>query len=305
MKDFKFLILTLLFSTFFLSCVDDNNDELTGDAITGGLVNVNNPLISYVVGSGNTYVATGSVNQGDVKTTAVEIYNTFTNSVTGERSNRVLLLTIPISNTTAGEVAEFEVSFDYNQLIANLTVTGNPLPDNDSDLNIGDFWNLEYVSKTSTGNSNVNSSVTKVAVGTRYAGVYTVEDSEYWNSGSLIGGNWTGDDRIIESVNATVYRHVGLAFWDDNEFFFTVNNDTGYITVLPEDLEGNGVLLNGSPIMTCEGAGGNFEMIMCNATTSVATPDNVDGKDQLEFTVGYFRGVGSTREFYEKLVRKD
>ena len=106
-------------------------------------------------------------------------------------------------------------------------------------------------------------------------------------------------------MNATVYRHVGLAYWDDNEFFFTVDNATGQITVLDVDLEGSALELNGSPVMTCEGSGGYmFESITCNATTSVAIPDDTNGADELNFTVGYFRGVGATREFFEKLVKK-
>jgi hypothetical protein len=304
MKNLKYFIFSLFVSTMIFSCVDDDNDELTGNAVQGGLIAVNNPLLSYVVGSGNTYVATGSVYQGREKTSSVEIYNTFTNSVTGSSSNKVLLTTIPISNTAESTTSNFELSFTYEELIANLQIDGSPLPADDGGLNIGDFWTLQYVSKTSTGNSNANGSVTKVAVGTRYAGIYTVEESQYWNSGNLIGGSWNGTDRIIESVDATIYRHVGLAYWDDNEFYFTVDNTTGQITVLPEDLGGDAILLNGSPIMTCEGAGGGFESLTCDATTSKATPDDVDGKDQLEFTVGYFRGVGATREFYERLVKK-
>ena len=45
-------------------------------------------------------------------------------------------------------------------------------------------------------------------------------------------------------------------------------------------------------------------MIPCNSTTSRATPDDVNGLDILEFTVGYFRGVGATREFYSKIQKK-
>ena len=305
MKKIKYLVLPLIAVFAFSSCIDDDNDALTGDKTIGGLVEVNNPLISYVVGSGNTYTANGSIYQGTVQTTSVDIYNSFTNSVTGDVSNRVLLKTIDIPNTTIGNISNFQVSFNYAELIANIQLNGAPLPTNDAGLNIGDFWSLEYVSKTSENSSHNNSSTTKVAVGTRYAGVYSVIESAYWNSGNLIGADWNGSERIIESVNSTVYRHVGLAFWDDNEFFFTVDNTTGKITVLDTDLEGNALLLNTSPVMTCEGAGGYaFESIPCNITTSVAVPDDINGQDELNFTVGYFRGIGQTREFFEKLVKK-
>lgn len=300
---FKYIVLSLFTISVLFSCIDDDNDELTGDAITGGLVNVSNPLISYVVGSGATYSATGSVYQGEVQTTTIDIYNVFTDNFSGIQSNKVLLKSITIDNTDIGQKPGFNFTFTYAELIAGLTLEGSPLPANDGGLNIGDFWTLSYTSTTSNGNQTTNGKVTKVAVGTRYAGIYTVIESAYWNSGGFNGG-WSGTDRIIESVDATTYRHVGLAFWDDNEFYFTVDNATGYITVLDVDLAGDDLLLNGSPVMTCEGAGGAFESITCDNTTSVAIPDDVNGEDELKFTVGYFRGVGATREFFEHLVKK-
>jgi len=307
MKNIKKLFVLLFVIAIAFSCddsstlIDDSEDVLTGNAIVGGLVKVGNPLITYVVGSGNDYTASGTIQQGRVATTSVDVYKSFTDNFTGAKSNRELLTTISVTSTNAGDIASYSYSFSYSDLISGLSLDGSPLPTDDSDLNIGDFWTLEYVSTTSEGNVVKNANTTKVAVGTRYAGVYTVVDSEYWNSGSFLG-NWNGTEVVIESVDASIYRHVGHAYWDDQEYFFTVDNTTGYITVLQEDLEGNGALINTSPIMTCEGSY-TYEMIPCDATTSVATPDDVNGKDQLEFTVGYFRGVGATREFYEKLVK--
>ncbi len=304
MKKLKYLFLSFCAVASLVSCIDDDNDELTGNENIGGLVNVGNPLISYVVGSGNTYSAAGSVLQGAVQTTSVDVYKTFTNNVTGGLSNRELLTSVPIANTTPGALVNFTLEFTYASLSSGLSVDGTPLPAEDGGLNIGDFWSLEYVGNTTAGTSNQTGSFTKVAVGTRYAGVYTVMESAYWNSGSLQGGDWNGTDRVIESVDATVYRHAGLAYWDDNEFFFTVDNSTGYITISLEDLAGDALLLNGSDAMTCEGGGGPFENLTCDASTSMATPNDVTGADQLEFTAGYFRGTGATREFYEKLEKQ-
>ena len=303
MKTLKKLILTLFVSTMIFSCVDDDNDELTGNAAVGGYVDVGNPLISYVVGSGNTYAAAGAVFQGEVTTGLINVYNTFTDNMTGQSSNRTLLKTIQVSDLSIGSTAQFDLTFTYEELIAGLTLAGSPLPTDDGGLNIGDFWILEYESETSEGNTHNNSSTTKVAVGTRYAGIYSVVESEYWNSGNFIG-NWSGGDRIIESVDATTYRHVGLAYWDDNEFFFSVDNDTNVITAFDKDLEDGDLLLNGSPVMTCTGGTGAFESVTCDGSTSRAIPDDVNGEDVLEFTIGYFRGVGATREFFERLVKQ-
>ena len=142
MKKIKYLILPLIALFAFTSCIDEDNDELTGDATTGGLVKVNNPLLSYVVGGGNTYSATASIYQGAVQTSSVSIYNSFTNSVTGDVSNRVLLETIEITDTTIGSISSFSLSFTYEDLIANIEINGAGLPANDGQLNIGDFWNF-------------------------------------------------------------------------------------------------------------------------------------------------------------------
>jgi len=302
MKNIKILLLTLLTVISFGSCADSDNDELTGGAVTGGLVAVNNQLISYVVGSGATYSATGSVFQGREQTTSIDIYKSFTNNTTGEESNEVLLKTVTIGDTTKGSTINFDFTFTYDELITDLTVDGAALPANDGNLNIGDYWNLRYVSNTSEGDANSNDKTTKVAVGTRYAGVYTVLESSYWRIGAG-GSDWNGTDRIIESVNATIYRHKGVGFWDDNEFYFTVNNTTGQITIMDVDLEGNGVNLNGQPIMTCESNNG-FTVLACDASSSLAVPDDVAGADQLIMTVGYLTAGSGPREFYQRMVKQ-
>tara|TARA_B110001469_G_scaffold115371_1_gene119893 strand:+ start:343 stop:1251 length:909 start_codon:yes stop_codon:yes gene_type:complete len=302
MKNIKYLILSLFTVISLGACVENDNDELTGGATTGGLLSVNNQLISYVVGSGATYVATGSVFQGREQTTSIDIYKSFTNNTTGAVSNEVLLKTITIGDTTMGTTFGFDLTFTYEELITDLTIDGAPLPANDGNLNIGDYWSLRYASNTSEGDLNFNAKTTKVAVGTRYAGVYTVEDSSYFRLG-VDGGNWNGTDRIIESVNATIYRHKGVGFWDDNEFYFTVDNATGVITIMDVDLDGNGVNLNGQPIMTCESNNG-FTVLACGASSSMAVPDDVDGADELIMTVGYLTAGSGPREFFQRMVKQ-
>ena len=138
MKNIKYLILSLFTVISFGSCDDNDNDELTGGAITGGLVAVNNQLISYVVGSGATYSASGSVFQGREQTSSVDVYKSFVNNTTGSVSNEILLKTISIDNTTIGSETAFAFTFTFAELIEGLSIDGNPLPSSDGDLNIGD-----------------------------------------------------------------------------------------------------------------------------------------------------------------------
>ena len=156
MKNIKYLILSLFTVISLGACVENDNDELTGGATTGGLLSVNNQLVSYVVGSGATYVATGSVFQGKEQITSIDIYKSFTNNTTGDVSNEVLMKTITIGDTTMGTTLGFNLTFTYEELITDLTIDGAPLPANDGNLNIGDYWSLRYASNTSEGDLNFN-----------------------------------------------------------------------------------------------------------------------------------------------------
>lgn len=69
------------------------------------------------------------------------------------------------------------------------------------------------------------------------------------------------------------------------------------------DLEGNGVNLNGQPIMTCESNNG-FTVLACDASSSLAVPDDVAGADQLIMTVGYLTAGSGPREFYQRMVKQ-
>ena len=133
------------------------------------------------------------------------------------------------------------------------------------------------------------------------AGTYVAEVGEYWNSGTY-QSSYAGSTWVIAAISPGLYRHEGIGFWpDDNDFYFTVDDTTGVITVLTKDLNNEPTLLNGSPIMTC--AGGQFEMVTCDDTTNKRTL-SPDGHHIVELTTGYYRGAGATREFLEKLVRQ-
>ncbi len=291
MKTYKYLGLLLVALCFTTACTEEDVDEVLAIDHTGGLIEVVSTNLNYVVGNDAAYAVNLVAYHGNNPIQEIEVYKTYTSA--GVSSNTELLRTIELTGNGNKEAVSFAV--DYAELIQGLIFNGDPVPSDDSLLNIADSFVLTYVSYTASGDSSRSQGRTKLTVSTRYAGVYTVVESVYMNSGNNLG-NWTGSQVIIESVDASVYRHVGLAFWDDQEYYFTIDPDTYAITILnPYSL-----LLNTSPAMTCNGGAGAFEVLPCIAK---ATPDDVNGHDILEFTIGYFRGVGATREFYEKLVK--
>jgi len=313
MKTIKTISILFFALIAFSACNDEqlNVDNWDGNTSEGGLLDVKNTSINYVVGNPGPYTANIRVYQGAIKTTSIRIAKTFYTSevvvdpITGEES-KVEVKSNTIDNFKTVEVSDTDqnnfvnYSFNFGEMVEGLSIDGNPLSPNDADYFIGDYWKFEYFVTNSNG-ENQNYASTKATISTRFAGTYTVIESVYWNSGGN-NGNWNGDSFVIESIDASIYKHNGLAFWGDQTYYFTVDADTGAIQVLPEDLDGNAVLLNGSPIMISPGGDFTFESVI--PQINMATKNDVTGEDVLEFTVGYHRGAGATREFYEKMVKQ-
>lgn len=304
MKNLKIFLTLILALSFVTSCIDEDNDELTGNAITGGLLTLNNTAIGYVVGNGSTYTATGSVYQGSVQTDKVEVYKSFTSSSTGETSNEVLYETLPIAQTGIGTSGVFSTSFNYEDLISGLVLDGNPLPPSDGDLSIGDFWTLRYVSTLSDGNVVMNSGVTKVSVGTRFAGIYRTIDAEYYRIGVLTytAADWPAET-VIESVDATTYRVVEyFGAFNGNEWYFQIDaNDN--ITYPDETPDGDAQTGNGQPLITCVSDPNNMTNVPCGPTANIVIRDDVNGADQLVMSFGYLTAGSGPREFYQVLEK--
>ena len=303
MKNIKYIVLSLFAVTMLFSCIDDDNDELTGTAATGGLVSLNNAAIGYVVGNDGTYTASGSVFQGNTQTTSIDVYKSFSDAMTGSTSNEVLLTSIPISNTTVGETGNFEFSFKYEDLISELTIDGGALPANDAELNIGDFWNLRFASTTSAGNTSFNSSTTKVAVGTRFAGTYKVMDQEYWRIGAFRDDVEWPSEMLVESVDATTYRMVEFfGAFNGNEWYFQID-ENDVISYPDETPSGDPQTGNGQPFITCQSDPNNMTNVPCGPETNIVVRDDVNGKDKLFMTFGYLTAGSGPREFYQVLEK--
>jgi len=289
-----------------VSCEEDDNDLLTGNNNEGGLLNVQNNLVAYVVGNGNDFEYSAGLGafQGDVQVESVDVYKQFT-SVDGVTSNKVFLKNVPFPNVDQMENITF--TFTYNELTQGIVVNGQPLPTSDSELEIGDFWTLTYVSKTSSGNDAVNRSTTKVAVGTRFAGNYRCINAEYYRLGVLTytTANWPAST-TIESVNSTTYRVVeyfGAAAFSGNEYYFTIdeNDVIGYPENTPDGTPQSG---NGQPFITCQTNPADMAPVYCGNSNYVIR-DDVEGKDRLVMSFGYYTTSGAVgpRVFYQVLEK--
>lgn len=305
MKKIKLYFLSLFVIAGIVSCEEDS-DALTGNKRTGGLVEIESKLVGYVVGNGvdTKYSAKFSINQTeDDYTTKIEVFKVFTN-IEDKTSNEVLLTTLDVP--TAPGVQKVAFDFSFNDLIKDLLVDGAPISSDDSELNIGDAWTLKFLSHTSKGYKSLNAATAKVAVGTRYAGKYKVVESTYWRIG-VNNGDWNGDERIIESVDATTYRMVGYAgpfAGVNNTHYFTISGSGEVKT--PVLYKGATQLLNGWPVINCDETPANM-LFACGVSgpKNIVVKDDVNGKDRIYRSYGYLTGSGAVgpREFYEVLEK--
>ncbi len=294
----KFLIVALILG--FASSCNESINPTTGDAKSGGLLNPLSTSLNYVVGSGDTYTVAFEVAQGKNTTSKVEVYKSFY-SVTEEAwSNEILEQTITISNNVTHVNVDF--TQDYAQLIAGLQLNGADLPSSDGLLSIGDFWNFRLVSTVSNGTTVESFNKVKLAVSTRFAGTYKVLASSYTRIG-VPSGDWNGDLVTVESIDAKTYRQLGWAFWlDGNELFFQVDGSNN-ITI-PAEWDGTAQSGNGNPLMTCLTDPGDMTNANCgDADNYTVTLDNVNGKDIITMSFGYYTAGSGPREFYQKMEK--
>lgn len=309
MNKIKFSLIFFLFAAvaFFAGCSQEHDDLVTADAAEGGLIEVVNPAISYVVGDSRTYTGRIKVFQGNVKTTSIDVYKQFSGTL--GTTQRVLLKSVDIDEAAGTGFASFD--FNYQDLISGLTLSnGSALPTNDQLLSIGDTWTLTYTATTSDGNQHTNktsTASTAVGVSTRYAGVYEVIASDYWRIGVQSSlANWAGQQRVISSIDPTTYYHTGfgpftLADGAGAYLYFTIDAN-GKIDYLPE-FDGTPVTGLGTYLITCTTDPNNMTNVPCGDVTNYVQKDDVNGEDILYMTYGYFSDPSGPREFYEVLKK--
>jgi len=333
MKLLKILAAIVLPLMIFQSC---NKTEFAVNQEEGGLIEVKNPALNYVVGNTGPYAATVRLYQGEVKVTKVDVYLSFTSTrqdtliATDEVvntqlvSNTVLYTTITPASTNQNSIESFTFSFDdissplsieeevYPEGVtaddvikgpSNIEV-GDALPATDGEYKIGDSWTFEYHATTSDGRTVVQSNSTKVTVSTRYAGSYNVLAGWYYGpEGLRDAAIWVGEQINIESVDATTYA------WSAWGAQFYSNWDTGddqnnlYFQVDPGTNEITylpGQILNGWDLLTPYENPTTLTQVIpiAGANINSVIKDDVGGKDQLNMCYGYNTEGTAPREFY-------
>lgn len=168
----RILLFLLVFTTLgllFTAC-NKSEDLVTDDALTGGLV-VPTSSIPYKLGATPTVNVDIAVPQGPGIQT-LEIYNTYHSNVTGNASGTVLMSTIDVASGNVGEEIVKQLSITYADLKKDIVIDGGGLPDDETQLPIGDYWELTYKSIMADGRGVWNNATTGIAVANIYAGFY-------------------------------------------------------------------------------------------------------------------------------------
>lgn len=311
-KIFAFLVLSLLVYT---SC-DENEAVVTG--FEGGLVEILSPSLNYVVGNPGPYSSNIRIYQGTVKTTKIVVKKTFHTTIPAPtskdslarravQSNTEIIATIDVDDVTK---ESFEpVSFTFTDLIAGLksvkdtlpTTQPTPLPTSDGDYLIGDYWEFEYYATTSNGIEVQQNKTTKVTVATRFAGKYRCVDGEYYRLGvkTYSTADWP-KEVLFESIDAKTYKMNGVSVFDDQIVYFQIDNN-GKITY-PLEWNGAKQLINGQDLISCESDLASMKDVHC-ATSNYIIKDDVNGKDRLIMSYGYYTTGSGPRTFYQVMEK--
>jgi hypothetical protein len=165
----KLGVILLVTQVVFLNSCVEPDDLMTADVKTGGMVIPSTNLllkaganqsfdvvVEIPIGPGiESLELTKSFNQGDTLF-----------------SNVASMGTVDVGSANESDTAFITYSVGYADLKEGLTIDGNPLPDNETDLGIGDRWTIYYTSVMSDGRKVANNFTTVVAVSNKYAGYY-------------------------------------------------------------------------------------------------------------------------------------
>lgn len=299
----------MIFAAGFVGCGDDEYESIEGEYgnITlepaDALLNVNTPVVSFQAGTPSYNLNFDLVN-GQKKINTINVYSVFTDAASGAKSDEILFKSYSVGDMLR---TNFSDEITYDQLREGIVVNGNPLPADELAVSIGSGWQLRFEGDTDTGIVPFNSTV-RVAVLSRFAGIYTVTESNYFRIGED-NGDWNGTEIFIGSVDETTFSHTdfwGPFGWAGNSFTFTIDEGTNEIVV--PLLNSDGSLANGNALFSgnrgigCHTEPGIFANVPCEGS-NVLIPDDVNGKHIIRLTYGYFTDGSGLREFYEVLEK--
>lgn len=229
-KNFKkiFSVVIILTVTFSLSSCLMDDDLMTADVKTGGLIDAST-LVQYLPTSDQGISLNMIVYPGPA-VQVVKVYKTFYHKSTGKYSNQELLSTIDVNGSNASDTISLSPSYTWDQLIQGLSMEDYTIPSAPSSADVGDYFILTYKSVLSDGrevSSNLN---TTVLVANTYAGYY-ISNIKYFHP--TAGGHYPDEPyykgqvlKELITINSETCS-TKFAIWGSygEEIILTINAD--------------------------------------------------------------------------------
>ncbi len=330
-----FLVLTL----FFLSSCEDIKDPVP--AKEGGLIELKDPSINYVVGNPGPYAASVRVYQGDVKTTKIEIYKKFNSTrpdtlvLTKKEDGTVtksLLTTALVSNTvlyatiniTGDQNSIQSFSFTFDELRNGLTIEKEIIPTPVVDTSKFSYAIVKGFTYNDVGEALPNSDG-NYTIGDNWEFAYysTVDDGRIVTQNTktkvTVATRYAGKYRCVDGR----YFRLGVLTyttgdWPAETYIESVDAKTYKVLEYWGAFDGNewyfqienGVIsypagqnLNDQPMITCETNPGDMTEVCGLPSANTVVNDDVNGKDRLIMANGYYTAGSGPRVGYQVMEK--
>jgi hypothetical protein len=173
MKISKYLLLGCL-GAMAVAC-EDNEDHITTNAIEGGLLVPTPASVSYVLNKTASIDVAVEVRQG-IGVEKIKVYKSYCSEcgseVTAKHSNEVEAAELDVNSGNVEKRVTATLPQTYEQLRTGLTLEGAPLPTDEGNLLIGDFWEFRFVAVMADGREIINLNTVTVSVANLYSGTY-------------------------------------------------------------------------------------------------------------------------------------
>ncbi len=245
LKKYKAGALALALLTSINACTDP--DELvTTDAKVGGLLVPASSNLSYVLNNTPSLDIVIEVPKGP-GVESIKLYKSFCMNCNDdelqETSGEVLALTLPVNGENVGDAKEVSVNQTYASLKEGITFEDGSLPEDESDLVIGDYWLFRLVSVMEDGRELRNNSTITVAVANLYSGSYHSEGKFVHPTAGPRDINRAKTLAPIDAQTCeTEYADLGGNGW---KMWLRVNPDDNSVEIIPIAPASPGTVPNG------------------------------------------------------------
>jgi hypothetical protein len=225
-----------------ISCTDP--DDFTESSVEGGLIVPVKPNLSYRLASTTSLDVAVTVPEGP-GIQSLKVYKSFCKNCgddnTRQISNEILTATLSVDGENVTEPTVASMGQTYAQLIEGLTIDGEGLPTDETELNFGDNWRFRYVSIMEDGRELINNNGVTVYVANAYSGEYFSEG--YFSHPSSPRAINRAKTLVPINLNTveTEYGDLGSSGW---KMWLQVNEDNS-VTVIPKGSANTGTVPSG------------------------------------------------------------